>query len=428
MIFAGALILVFVAISWMAIDPRRGMLALLIIKPITDAAYLQGIFGIRIPEILGGLVPIVFFCRILMFRDDKQEGLPLVFIWVMYVFTNIIGSAMILTTGKFRQAFELIFLIFHGVVGFYMFQFYVRDKVQFQRLLIVILVAGLFPMLMGAYQAATGVTWQLRHTAGGLVRNVGVYHDVFNFRSLAQISIAAILLYWVYFSKGRLWTKIFLFAYAINCSVVVFKAYSKAGYVIFGLWVVVWAVLNRKIGWLLAIIVAVIGINFAMGNMLFDDVATVFYKETAAIEGTGETKFILSGRLTVWEKYLKEWHEFDVIQKIFGAGRAGGTAHNDYIRALISGGVVGLSMYIILLAVIGWKVAVNLFRDKNPLNILAFMIFLMWIVDTIGLVPSLYPAYQWYVWGFIGLALRGVDGLHGQSESVEHDFTAAAEV
>jgi hypothetical protein len=32
----------------------------------------------------------------------------------------------------------------------------------------------------------------------------------------------------------------------------------------------------------------------------------------------------------------------------------------------------------------------------------------MWIIDSMGLTPSVYPAYQWYVWGFIGLALKGV--------------------
>jgi hypothetical protein len=30
----------------------------------------------------------------------------------------------------------------------------------------------------------------------------------------------------------------------------------------------------------------------------------------------------------------------------------------------------------------------------------------MWLVDAIGLVPSSYPGYQWFVWGFIGLSLR----------------------
>ena len=48
-------------------------------------------------------------------------------------------------------------------------------------------------------------------------------------------------------------------------------------------------------------------------------------------------------------------------------------------------------------------------RGPSPLNVMAIMIFVMWLVDTVGLHPSLYPSYQWYVWGFIGLSLRGLD-------------------
>jgi hypothetical protein len=47
--------------------------------------------------------------------------------------------------------------------------------------------------------------------------------------------------------------------------------------------------------------------------------------------------------------------------------------------------------------------------ERSPLNVMAVMLFGMWLVDTIGLTPRAYPGYQWYVWGFIGLALRGVD-------------------
>jgi hypothetical protein len=34
------------------------------------------------------------------------------------------------------------------------------------------------------------------------------------------------------------------------------------------------------------------------------------------------------------------------------------------------------------------------------------MVFAMWLVDAIGLVPSLYSGYQWFVWGVIGIAVR----------------------
>jgi hypothetical protein len=36
----------------------------------------------------------------------------------------------------------------------------------------------------------------------------------------------------------------------------------------------------------------------------------------------------------------------------------------------------------------------------------ALMVYTMYLIDTIGLVPSVYPGYQWFVWGIIGLSLR----------------------
>ena len=48
----------------------------------------------------------------------------------------------------------------------------------------------------------------------------------------------------------------------------------------------------------------------------------------------------------------------------------------------------------------------NLIRRVDPLAVAGFMVFLAWMVDTIGLVPSAYSGYQWFVWGMIGLSLR----------------------
>ena len=60
---------------------------------------------------------------------------------------------------------------------------------------------------------------------------------------------------------------------------------------------------------------------------------------------------------------------------------------------------------------IGIKTVYNCLRQQTPLNIMAVMLIGMWSIDAIGLVPGAYPGYQIFVWGFIGLALRGVAGL-----------------
>ena len=70
------------------------------------------------------------------------------------------------------------------------------------------------------------------------------------------------------------------------------------------------------------------------------------------------------------------------------------------------------------------KLFVNYLRDNSPLNVMALMIFAMWIIDTIGLHPSLYPGYQWYVWGIIGLAIRGANWETTETDENQNEQTA----
>lgn len=116
----------------------------------------------------------------------------------------------------------------------------------------------------------------------------------------------------------------------------------------------------------------------------------------------------LSGRWVGWEASLQRFANRPLVFQILGNGNPG-NAHNDFLIRLFSGGVVGLFIYGVLLASVAMRILKNYRRGPSPLNVMAIMIFVMWLVDTVGLHPSLYPSYQWYVWGFIGLSLRGLD-------------------
>ena len=37
------------------------------------------------------------------------------------------------------------------------------------------------------------------------------------------------------------------------------------------------------------------------------------------------------------------------------------------------------------------------------------MVFEMWLIDCIGAHPGWYPAYQWFVWGLVGLSIQGME-------------------
>lgn len=91
-----------------------------------------------------------------------------------------------------------------------------------------------------------------------------------------------------------------------------------------------------------------------------------------------------------------------------GGNRTGSNgAHNDFLRALLVMGIIGLLIYLPLLFLTGLKL-IQKCRDRlSPLNIAALMIYWMGWIDALGLVLGAYRAYQGFAWGFIGLALQG---------------------
>jgi O-antigen ligase len=405
-----------ISLLLVAVRPRVGLLILIFAKPIIDATWNSGLGGINALKVVGAGLPILVIFRFLVTSDLKKHGMPMAVIWMAYLYCNLVSFAMIAISGKLVGSIEFILRVLNGFVGFYLFQTYFSEKKWFKYLLIAYLFAGLFPMMMGLYQAMTGTVWRVRQAAG-LVRNVGIYHDAFAFRSYAYMTITAIILYWSYFSKNKWISKLFLIGYGFACSVVVFKIYSKAGYAIFALWSTIWSIFNRKIVIIVLLAASVLAANFMMGNKLFTDVATVFYKETDAITGEGNRDLALGGRMYIWTDYWESYKNAGTFNQMFGLGVSGGGTHNDYLRVLMGGGILGLVVYVTLLGMIGWKVALKVLSRASPLTIMALMIYLMWLLDTIGLSPGLYPSYQWYVWGFIGLALKGVEGLSEQPEN-----------
>jgi len=418
MIFSAAIISSITALFLLLFFPKFGVLFTVMVRPIIDASWDKYFLGTNFLQIMGVAVPLLVLPRIMFSSKPGFFGLALPIVGTFYILSNLLGTIGIIAGGRFVGAAEYFFRALNGFLGFYMFQFYFADREKFKRLLFFILLAGLFPMAAGVYQAATGEVWHFRTTAGGLVRNVGLYHDVFNIRFYGFQTITGILLYMSYFSTKSTLKKLSLLVYALTCCLVIFKGYSKAAMVIFAAWTLLWSMFNRKALWLLLVPLFIFSVNYLSGNKMFQDVEAMFSKEIGAYEGTMDDRFILSGRTGVWEHYLEEWNKQNIVLKMFGSGR-NPPAHNEYIRILYSNGLIGLMILIGALLVIGIKLTKNFFSRASPLNVMGLMVFAMWLVDSLGLHPGMYPAYQWYVWGFVGLALRGVDGLDDQPGGIK---------
>ena len=410
MIAIAALLATIASIVLLLFSPFNGVLTTVMLKSFVDASWDKTFLGINSLQTLSVALPVLILPRILFSRTRRFFDMELTGIALAVFFTSMIGVSGLLAAGKFYSSVEYFFRIVSGCMGFVLFQYYFNEREAFRKLILFLLLAGLFPVLVGIYQGLTGTMWRIETTSAGMFRYVGMYHDAFTVRYYGYQTLTAILLYWSYFADRKLIMKAMLALYGCATIFVIFKGYSKTGLLIFVVWAFIWAFVARKIHWLLVIAAAVMVINFTMDNRILNDTERVYMKEIGAYEGTMDEKYILSGRMVVWESAWNKWNEVDTFKKLFGSG-ANPPVHNEYLRILICNGIVGLLVFIVSLIIISGKVVGRVLARASPLNVTALMVLCMLIIDTIGLHPDLYPAYQWYIYGFITLALSGVTGL-----------------
>ncbi len=412
MILAFAAVATGLVLALLVISSTWGIPVLFAAKPIIDATWRSSFSGYSLLDLIGVAVPSIMVVRMALTHRHSFFNRHLSSIaFTLFAWNVVVAVGMFATNENPQVAADYFFRSLSFCLAVFLIPFYVKDPGSFRRLLLFFLVAGLFPVAVGLYQAATGTIWELRIGAyGQLQRNVGLYHDAFSFRAYGFQTLTAILLFWSYFAPRTLLVKVGLLAYAISCAVVMFNVYSKAAVVTAITWCVVWLVFHpRRVGVLVPIIV--FGICFAMfDELILEKLGLLFAKEVEAYRGDIAGRYVLAGRPTIWLKYWSEWLEAGVLLQLFGLWKTA-SAHNDLLRVLYTSGVVGLVIYCLFLARAGMLVWSRVARDRSVLAIVGLMLFVMWIIDVTGLNPSLYPAYSWYVWGFIVLAIRGVPGL-----------------
>src|SRR5262249_10184250 len=112
------------------------------------------------------------------------------------------------------------------------------------------------------------------------------------------------------------------------------------------------------------------------------------------------------GRWFGWMDMMNKWERLPPLSQLFGSGEIATGAHNDFLQMLFHGGIVGLIMYLSMLVVIGVRIGRNLLAKVDEMAVAALMLYLMWVIDAVGLVPSAFPPEQWLVWGVVGLSFR----------------------
>lgn len=393
-------------------NAKRGILVAVLIRPVIDCFYesTYALGGVKPTELLGVFLPLLVFFQLLLSRNQGFLRVPLARLWIVYSFFQLFSMVIIFTTDyNVIIVLNNFFRLFNGFIAFFLFQEFFRNREDFRILLLVHLAAGIFPLGMSVYQNILGGIIRTETTIGGLIRNIGFYHDAYTLRLYCFQTIAAGLMYWVYFLGKSKAMRVVLLSMGCIALMTIYKLFSKAGYLVLASWTSVWFLASRKIHSFVVLII--IGGVFLALNSQFKTINLIYSKEVNTFAGEEQSDRMFQGRVGIWKNKYSKWDDLPIFNKMLGNGKANNDAHNDFFRALLCNGIIGLVLYATLLITMLLRVSINCFRNKTPLNILAVMLILMWLIDAIGLVPSVYPGYQIFVWGFVGLALRSIPGL-----------------
>jgi O-antigen ligase len=403
-----------VALIMLMVKPLWGVMAIFIVRPLVDATWAQTlVFDFKLTELVSSLVPLIIFVR--MLTDDSTRrpfsNMPLKWIWLIYSVDSVLFSSLVMFDDDWRAGLSVLMRHLNGLAAFYMVQAYCRDEKDFWRFAWSLAIAGIFPMATGVIEGVTGIHWRLTLAENDVVRNIGLYHDGITIRYYALQTIMGLLLISAIGKRSFVKTG-FCVVYGLAAVFVLKGAYSKSGVLTLLAWVVLWPVMRKNFKALvgLGIGAAVAAVYFS--REIMDSIGFIFVRELGAVQGQVQLNQTFAGRWYIWTDMLKEWHSLGLIPQMFGAGHMANGAHNDYLQILFHGGWVGLIIYVALLAAIGGSIVRLLWKRLDVWSIAPLLVFIMWIVDTIGLVPSAYSGYQWFVWGIVGFCLR-----HRQDET-----------
>ena len=414
---------VFLFIFLFFYQPKYAVYLTFFAKPLIDATW-----NLTLPfidmnslQIMGVAFPLMAILLIAVQRIDIRRYelclsiLAFVFLNIVSFVTFVINRGdgyLVKTVGAFIYQIRFFFQFLNSFAAYFLLPVVVRTTKERQFFFLVLIFAGIFPTVTGLLQILGFLEARTLLTTGELVRISGLYYDSTNLRMYSIQTIVAVIAYrdltrssihgWV--------SRILLIAMVPFVLVVVYFGYSKAALLILCLWVIVYILLRPRPVVLLCLAIVIPALYMNFSERIEEDIGALFRKEVSFAEGNlpEQNEYtLLGGRLQRWGNLWTQFSDSDIIEKAFGYNYSVGIlAHNDFLRILISTGVIGLLVYVIFLVILAYKIVDNEYKYRDPYSMAAILIFISFIVDSIGLVPTVYPGYCWVTFGIISIALN----------------------
>ena len=346
MILIPILILVIIFYVKMKKGAFAAFLVLVATKSIMDAFWTIRIGPLSFSSIGGIIIPYLFFSILYSrkyFPKYWKRNATLLTIALSMGFLYALPV-------KFLGTIENILLTFNIYLGFFIIPVLVNDPMKFRKLLIAIMVCGIFPILVSLFQFQTGIIFYERETVG-LTRYVGFYHDAFPVRFFGLMTLLSALMYLQFFNVRKKIIRWSIFGLTFTALFSVYLVFSKAGVTIIGIWIILLLIFSKsRIKQSLSVVVGLIVLFLIFGDAFFGNIEQLFSKETGYQAGEiKDARYTLAGRGYIWQDYWDYWaNEQNLYFQWFGDG-LNRPAHNEFLRILLVSGIFGVLLFTLFL-------------------------------------------------------------------------------
>lgn len=384
---------------------KNPLIVFIILSPIVAAAWNYRYLGFSLVDIFYSFFILLFLLRVLLRKEDISDFAYMKLFKIYFILIIFVSIYIGLNSGIVNSLDFFVKSLFMPI-AFYLFFTYFTDFKSGKILAVGLILSALFPLFFILSQKLTGNVWFYRQTRG-LTRYVGLYHDAATLDVYLIQALIGIMLFWHYFLKRSQqilkYVLIVLFCLLLTGS---YFLYTKTIFLTFALWLLAFLFIRRRVHVFVSILVLLFFLNSISGQKIFSEINQVFSKEVEFVGGNLNMEAALSGRGGMWKNSMDFWSKLPFLEKILGAGKIYGGVHNDYLRMLLSGGLLLLVFSVFLFAALILAVIKDFRKKKYFIHLTVILCILYYFIVSLGRVPGLYPNLQILTWGLVGLSLN----------------------
>ncbi|MGB3478344.1 MAG: O-antigen ligase family protein [bacterium] len=399
--------------------PRWALVGIIIAKPVIDLTWnffvAPNINFLKIYSSVFVIIGILF----IIIHHLKSIQHTINWLWLFFLLLNFISIFIITNSTTWIDKIDYFLRISSGLVVYILFTQLFSFKKDRSAVLLIFIGAGVCSMLIWLIPALIG---RPLFSNDPLKRIIGPYHDFWNFMFygtqvvfsclalLAVVSKNALrstsntIIRTISYLKRKNILSVILWFLIIVGIFMVYKCYTKAGWVTLGVCLFIWFLLRKR--YIVAVLIPVLIILFISITPFSNEFHRTFSNEIGYyINGAEIKEEVFRGRLSRWDQGMVAFKEAPVVNKLFGIEKSEVNPENDYLRVLWDNGIIGFMIFLALLGVTGYLLIRKYAKNKDPVGLLGIIVWVMYLLYSIGSYPMLYPAFQWFMWGIIGFVL-----------------------